>query len=978
MGATSLTEAAQNVERYSLIEKIGEGYLGPVYRGFDQDMGTPVVIRILCDGIRWDTNVEELFSREMRAVEGLQHPNIARILGHGKEGSTHYIAMESLGSGTLGNLIAQNSSVPVEKKLSIMIQISEGLSHAHKKGVLHRDLVPGKIHLAPDGTAKIRDFAVAQALMKYLPRPAVRWGVPIYLCPEQIQHDKCDQRSDIFSLGTIFYELITHCHPFHDKDSNKALDNIIADTPIPTFEKFPDAPPGIWTILKTCLSRNPEDRYQSAEELASECRQLLVSIAEDAQLVLSELYASLSPLRKAAALPNASPDTVRLMDDIQRLLRGERESDYAYLDQLMNRLMEQYPSIQAAANAPPSLDSLCPQLPPEEPEISLSSDLDSAIRANSMDPQPPSPEKTFMESSAEPPAAMDFFAAVSEEPSPIPEFIARDDIALPLDTALDLPVSEQPKELESELTVEAPVQPAPLPHPVDAKTESPHETPAAKTPESPAPPPLPVAAPTGSMEVSHPPQEPFEADKVQEPAMEAQPGKGAKPSYRFAVVLLSILVISTAGYIVLCTEVAASIRNAWNIGLPYSTNLLQRFAPSRWNVLSNKAAGDTTSKAKENLPDTAESQKQNSAAGEVVEPSLNENPAPLEATTARIHALLNSGNLQMAKSEIDRLQTTNPEAAQGLRKRWQALVNARLLQEQGRKDEEQQKTMLRQKEEDWTRQLSEFLAHGKYGEASGALSLWLAENPGSARAQDLSAKVQEIQRQLKSYSTAMAENHYTEALNALGNAEKLNPADSSLADMRRQAETRKAAARATLTIHRLGPKATLLLDGKPIGRDGELDNESVSIGNHTLAIENGGGTIASRIQEYSEGQHVVLVYDSVKQTVRTMTDSDKEMIAQRKASEEIERFTLDHDHGVFRGMCRGVLSLSSLDVAFSPSSGSHGFRIPFKLLKLKTDGKNINFYNISDDSHFQTFRFPDAQSAYKFRQKWDELKALAH
>ncbi len=94
--------------------------------------------------------------------------------------------------------------------------------------------------------------------------------------------------------------------------------------------------------------------------------------------------------------------------------------------------------------------------------------------------------------------------------------------------------------------------------------------------------------------------------------------------------------------------------------------------------------------------------------------------------------------------------------------------------------------------------------------------------------------------------------------------------------------------------------------------------------------------------------------------------------------EESERFPLEHDHGVFRGSCRGVLSLDSLDVAYSPASGSHGFRIPFKLLKLKVDGKSASMYYISDSTHFQTFRFQDDQTANRFKQKWDELKAVVN
>jgi serine/threonine protein kinase len=233
------------------------------------------------------------------------------------------------------------------------------LHYAHKKGVLHLDLAPGKIHLTPDSTAKVRDFAITHVLMKHLPRPIVRWGVPIYLSPEQIQNKACDERSDIFSLGIILYEFLTYLHPFHDPNGNKALDNIVMETQFPTFEQFSELPPGIWTILKTCMARDPNDRYCSMEDLAKAGRELLTSISEDKRLMLAELYAALNPLRKVAAQPGASENILRLLDEIEKLAKGENEVHYAHLDRMMTELIEQYPAIQAAADASGFIDTPC-------------------------------------------------------------------------------------------------------------------------------------------------------------------------------------------------------------------------------------------------------------------------------------------------------------------------------------------------------------------------------------------------------------------------------------------------------------------------------------------------------------------------------------------------------------------------------------------------------------------------------------------
>jgi serine/threonine protein kinase len=835
IGASSMTEA-QNIGKYALIEKIGEGHLGPVYRGFDQDLGRPVVVRILCDGIKWDAALEEAFERECRTVAGLQHVNIAAPLETGKEGPARYIAMESLGSETLEKVIAQQPNLRVETKLSIMIQVAEGLSHAHKNGILHRDLSPGKIHLTPDGNVKIRDFAIARVLMKHLPHPAVRWGAPIYLCPEQIQQKECDERSDLFAAGTIFYELLTRVHPFHDRDSNRALDNILSDAGFPTFERFPELPPGVWIILRTCLARNPEDRYGDMDEFCTACRELLKSLAEDTRLMLSELYASLPSVRKAAARPGASPEILELLNETQQLARCAREAEYEELDRLTTILMEQYPKIQEAATAPPALASICPHLPAEQAAIPILT-----------------PEAVLSEESSaqlESPPVMEPFAAMSDEPEPFS--------------------SSCPSEAIST------ANPEPVPVTVPEAANNIHSTPLAEA--------------VSAAQEPEPAHQPF--------ASISQLCRIPMPSFRSTAVLLSMAVIILAGYIILGTETGAPIRRTWGRYIPYAHKLFIVILPPR------RAAADSIPSDVAEVP--------------------NPNPALSEKRPA-------GAGMENRKPEDTHSQKAEPVS----QRRFQR-AGAKQIQEQAGNEADQPKPLSRLMEMD-----------RKGSEAAGAAS-----------------------------TPAMAENRRTEATSTLNGSERPNPANPNAAELRRQTDSRKAGAGATLTVYRLGAKASLRLDGRPIGKDGEIEDETIPIGSHTLEVENGGGQIASRIHDYSEGQHVVLVYDLARQNLRSMSDSDRDLLAQRRAREEVERFSLEHDHGFFRGNCQGVLSLDSLDVAYSPSAGSHGFRIPFKILKLKSGGRSISLYHISDNSHFQTFRFQDAQTAERFKQKWDDLKSL--
>ncbi len=169
----------------------------------------------------------------------------------------------------------------------------------------------------------------------------------------------------------------------------------------------------------------------------------------------------------------------------------------------------------------------------------------------------------------------------------------------------------------------------------------------------------------------------------------------------------------------------------------------------------------------------------------------------------------------------------------------------------------------------------------------------------------------------------------------------------------------------------------MFLDGRPISNNGEIYNESIPIGSHLLAIENGGSPVVSLRQEFFEDQRIALVYDLDRQYLRAMTESDRELLAQRKAMEEVRFFDVEHVHGTFRGSCRGTLAVDYLDIAFKPSSGFHGFRMPFKQLRLSVNSRSVNLLNSSDGTLFQSFKLRDEQAAAKFKQSWDELKTFA-
>ena len=922
MTVTGQEKSIGSLGKYALLEKLGEGHLGSVYRALDQGSDKPVAVRVLCDGIRWDAGLEDRFYRECRAIAELHHSNIAAIFDFGKEGESHYMAMEFLGGDDLGSLIARKAALTAEKKLSVIIQAADGLSHAHSHGILHRGLKPGKIHLTPDGCPKIRDFGIAHLLRKSMARPGIRWGAPLYMPPEEIQHAECDERSDVFSAGIVFYELVTGLHPFHDRNSNKAVDRILFETDIPTIDRFPDLPPGIWAILDTCLAKDPHDRYQAISDFSNACRDLLKDMAEDSQLMLAELQAALPRLRKAAARPGSSRSTIALCEGIQNLLGNEGKTDYASLDRLMAALADHYPTLQAISG----------------------------------------------ESALEPVQ----IPALSEEPVPV----------------VEIPAQTTPGSTH------------------DATGQALPENLSPSGPDSRAPAPVSALERSGDFQTQLPLVVPLRPSYTYRSI--------PRPSFRVAAALLSMLLIVTAVYLVRGTGAAASLRTAWSTYLPgspekvsaHGTTVTSQRSPdivgTSGGERRSEDAGQLTVRVLLEEAKALASQRRlyesrvliqrileispnNEAAVAMLQEmdtvprpggSISKTPKELQTELARVSYLIRSGKLQQAKAELDRLQLTYPDAPEltVLRKRWDTR-NSLAAHDQARTQDEERAAAQQRKEEEWTRRVVDLYTQGKYSEARGALTLWLADDSANPRARELLDRTEAVQRNLQACDSALAGGRYQEALNAIDLVERLNPGDPNVAEMRHRVDSRKAAARATLTVRRLGDKATLLLDGRPTGTDGEIRNESVTIGFHTIGVENGGGYHAARNQEFLEGQTVAYVYDTAAQLLRPMTDTDAGLIAQREVKEELHRFKVEHSHGVLRGSCKGVLSLNYFQVEFKSDSGWHGFQVPFRQLMLKADGKSLDFFLASTGKYFHSFRAQNVQEGESFRRTWEKLEA---
>jgi predicted Ser/Thr protein kinase len=254
------------VGKYTIVEKIGAGAMGEVFRAHDPVLGRDVAIKIVLGKLSEDDKARDRFLREARAAAQLNHPNIITVYDFDEERGTAYMAMELLEGTDLRQLLARGEPAALEGKLRVMEQILDGLAFAHAKGVMHRDLKPGNVHVLPNGQIKIMDFGLARRLQDAAASGAVM-GTPYYMAPEQAQGDRATARSDIFSLGAMFYEMLAGRRPFTGSTIPKVLLAVVQRDPEPLGKLVPDLPTGIVAMVMRALAKDPQARHADAGEM---------------------------------------------------------------------------------------------------------------------------------------------------------------------------------------------------------------------------------------------------------------------------------------------------------------------------------------------------------------------------------------------------------------------------------------------------------------------------------------------------------------------------------------------------------------------------------------------------------------------------------------------------------------------------------------------------------------------------------------
>jgi serine/threonine-protein kinase len=276
-----MSQNSRNIvnDRYEIGKRIGRGGMAEIFQARDILLDRPVALKVLFPEFATDPAFVERFRREAQAAANLNHPNIVGVYDWGKVNNTYYIAMEYVNGRTLADILKQSGTLTPMQVCDLVSEVASALISAHHNGVIHRDIKPGNILVSTTGQVKVADFGIARALgagvEQGLTQTGAVMGTATYFSPEQAQGVSTDQRSDIYSLGIVMYEMLCGVAPFTGENAVAIAYKQVHEHAMPLTQRLASIPTEVAAIVAKCMEKSPDDRYASAEQVRDELRRFV-------------------------------------------------------------------------------------------------------------------------------------------------------------------------------------------------------------------------------------------------------------------------------------------------------------------------------------------------------------------------------------------------------------------------------------------------------------------------------------------------------------------------------------------------------------------------------------------------------------------------------------------------------------------------------------------------------------------------------